>query len=185
MHLETNCFRLLYKYLRFLGVSIVFLSQDQFQNLLDMLQSEGVLEVAASLSEMGINVEIGEIENVLRDLEQVISDLASGSYGPASTEELKGQSIRLLREAFAQGREIIVEPSVSIPVGDEFVLNGTIITRLLTNEGAIADEGGIFGDNLFTGFFQNLGDVDFSDGKDFIVSSGGGIQNLGNINTDR
>lgn len=159
------------------------LTQEQIVDLLFILRQDGVSAFADSLKEYGIIVDIEKIDDALSDIEEVLGFLASEAYGPAPTEELQAEAIRLLIEVFAPGRELIIEPVVNIPEGEEVGLHGTIATAVLINNGALVDDGGRFGNNLFAGILGNNGEIAFDKGKDSIVSIGGGLVNTGEVST--
>ena len=156
---------------------------SSIENLLALIEQDEAELIVEFLADFGIIVDLEELSGVIGDIEEVLTVLAEAVYGPASPEELEQLAIRLLVEAVTPGRDLIIEPVVNIPAGEEVVLNGTIVTPLLINDGAIVDAGGRLGDNLFTGVLFNDGEIDFDRGQDLIVSFAGGLGNTGTIST--
>jgi hypothetical protein len=156
---------------------------SSIENLLALIEQDQAELIVEFLEDFGIIVDLEELSGVIGDIEEVATILAEAVYGPASPEELEQLAIRLLVEAVTPGRDLIIEPVVNIPTDEEVVLNGTIVTPLLINDGAIVDAGGRLGDNLFTGVLFNDGEIAFDRGQDLIVSLAGGLANTGTIST--
>ena len=159
------------------------LGSSSIENLLALIEQDEAELIVEFLADFGIIVDLEELSGVIGDIEEVLTVLAEAVYGPASPEELEQLAIRLLVEAVTPGRDLIIEPVVNIPADEEVVLNGTIVTPLLINDGAIVDAGGRLGDNLFTGVLFNEGEITFDRGQDLIVSLTGGLGNVGTIST--
>ena len=156
---------------------------SSIENLLALIEQDQAALIVEFLADFGIIIDLEELSGVIGDIEEVATVLAEAVYGAASPEELEQLAIRLLVEAVTPGRDLVIEPAVNIPADEEIVLNGTIVTPLLINDGAIVDEGGRLGDNLFAGVLFNDGEIAFDRGQDLIVSLAGGLGNTGTIST--
>ena len=151
---------------------------------LEALINEGDAEAIVDfLASFDIVVNIESLSRIINEIKEVDAFIQARSIRPESFEELEQIRRFIVTDALIPGRNLIVIPSLRIREDDERSLNGTFVTILLINEGAIADTGESVGDNLFTELFLNDGAIKFDNGKDFIVAVGGGISNNGLINT--
>ena len=151
--------------------------------LLDLIEAGDVQLITEIFAGLDIVIDPEKLQPLIDDIKVAVKFLEEQTYGPASPEELREQKLRLLTEAVVPGRDIIIEPVVKVPEGEELVLNGSLLTSILTNEGLLTDTTISLGDNLLGEFFLNTGEIRFNEGQDFVISRGSGIINEGFITT--
>lgn len=159
------------------------IDQNSIEKLLALVEAGDAQLITEIFAGLDINIDPEKLQPLIDDIKVAVKFLEEQTYGPASPEELREQQIRLLTEAVVPGRDIIIEPVVKVPEGEELVLNGSLLTSIFTNEGLLTDTTISLGDNLLGEFFLNTGQIRFNRGQDFVVSRGSGIINEGFITT--
>ena len=139
-------------------------------------------EIQEIISNLGLEPLDPAVLQVLLEKVQAIEDEINSELFNVAPAEVRTILERIVVESIVLGRDIILEPRFFVGEGEEFNLNGSLISPIVVNQGRIFDDG-LLGDNIFSGFFNNEGEIDFGTGQDLVLAITGGLANSNLLST--